>query len=56
MRVMTEAEQHDLEAVCNTVRAMVSALRLIRSEDEDLQVAAARLANWLTENDGRWTK
>lgn len=55
-RVMTEKEQREHQEVCNTVRSALSALRLTRCEDEDILVAAARLEEWLSQNDGRWAK
>jgi hypothetical protein len=54
-RPMTEQESAEHKERCTVVRSIVSALRLTRIEDEDVQVALARLENWLGENDGRWT-
>jgi hypothetical protein len=51
---MTPDEQRLHANECNTIRSIVSALRLLHSEDEDQRVALARLENWLDENDGRW--
>jgi hypothetical protein len=56
METMTEQEQHDHEAATLAIRSALSALRLTRVQDEDVQVAITRLDNWLTENDGRWVK
>lgn len=53
---MTANEQDVLKETCVAVRSAVSALRLTKCSDEDVQVALARLENWLTENDGRWIK
>jgi hypothetical protein len=54
-RMMTAEEQELHQASCIAVRAALSSLRLTRITDEDIEVAKARLENWLTENDGRWT-
>ena len=56
MRPMTAAEQADLEVTCNAIRSCLSALRLTRCQDEDVEVAKARLEDWLADNDGRWVK
>ena len=53
---MTEAEQATHLKTCIIVREAVAQLERIRCEDEDVQVALARLKNWLTENDGRWVR
>ena len=53
---MTEDELAEHKAVCLVIRNVVSVLRLTGVEDEDVEVAAARLDNWLSENDGRWVK
>ena len=56
MQPMTPEEQEAHEADVLHVKAALAALRLTLLEDEDVQVAEARLENWLTENDGRWVK
>lgn len=56
MRAMTRKEQNEHEERCLLVHGIVSALRLSHIEDEDVQVAQARLENWLAENDGRWVR
>jgi hypothetical protein len=53
---MTEAEQAEHVQVCLAIRGALSALRLTRCKDEDVRVAAARLEEWLGNNDGRWVK
>ena len=55
-RPMTAEEQADHDAACASIRSALSALRLTRVEDEDVEVAKARLESWLSEHDGRWTK
>ena len=52
---MTKDEQDEHREVTNVIRSCVSSLRLTRCTDEDVVVALARLENWLSENDGRWT-
>lgn len=54
MKAMNDKELTVHDSTCLAVRSMLSTLRLLRSEDEDLRVAQARLENWLAENDGRW--
>lgn len=54
-RPMTEQESVEHKETTVVVRSVLSALRLTRCTDEDIEVAKARLDNWLTENDGRWT-
>jgi len=56
MKPMTAKEQEEHRQDCLAIRSALSALRLTRIEDEDIRIAAARLENWLTENDGRWIK
>ncbi len=56
MQAMTEQEQQEHMERSAVVRSAISALRLIALEDEDIQVACARLENWLAENEGRWVK
>lgn len=51
---MTAAEQDEHAATCLAVRSALSALRLTRSQDDDLRSAMVRLEEWLEENDGRW--
>ena len=55
-RPMSEQEQQEHNENTNVVRSCVSALRLSRIIDEDVQVALARLEDWLSDNDGRWTR
>lgn len=56
MKPMTSTEQVEHVQTCLAIRSVVSMLRLTRNRDEDVAVALAHLENWLTENDGRWTK
>jgi len=53
---MTSDEQLQHADNVGYVRLALSALRLTALQDEDISVAKARLSNWLTENDERWTK
>lgn len=55
-QAMTEKEQREHQEATRVVRSALSALRLTRLADEDIEVAKTRLENWLTENDGRWVK
>lgn len=54
--LMSSEEQLVHAENCLAIRSALSALRLTRVVDEDIEAAKARLENWLTENDGRWTK
>ena len=57
MSVMSDQEQREHREAELVVRSALSALRLLsRLQDEDLQVAMARLDNWLSENSARWVK
>jgi hypothetical protein len=54
---MSDQEQREHREAELVVRSALSALRLLsRLQDEDLQVAMARLDNWLSENSARWVK
>jgi len=53
-RPMTEAEQEEHRQAATVVRSALSALRLSGLTDEDIEVAKARLDDWLRDNDGRW--
>lgn len=55
---MTPQEQLEHDRTVAAIRGTVSTLRLTRlaADSEDVAVALARLENWLTENDRRWTK
>ncbi len=55
-RTMTITEHDEHKATVLAIRSALSILRLCRTQDENLRVAAARLEEWLTENDGRWVK
>lgn len=56
MKPMTATEQEQLREQVLVIRGALSALRLSRVTDEDVEVAKARLDEWLTTNDGRWVK
>jgi hypothetical protein len=56
MKPMTADEQAEHAQVCLAIRSALSTLRLTRCKDEDVRVAAARLEEWLANNDGRWVK
>jgi hypothetical protein len=55
-RPLTTAELDEHEHTCLVIRRALSLLRLTRVQDEDIRAAMARLDNWLTEHDGRWTR
>ena len=54
LRPMTRDEQDEFRQVTNVIRSCVSSLHLTRCLDDDVQVALARLENWIAENEGRW--
>jgi hypothetical protein len=53
---MTHDEQVRHDSVTDTIRSALKALKYCAEHDasEDLNVAIARLENWLAENDRRW--
>lgn len=54
MRPMTVKEYDELQATRQVILSALSSLRLTRCTDEDVEVAKARLENWITENERRW--
>ena len=59
MQPMTETEQRYHRWTTKEIRDFLPTLRAIAArlaDDEDIQVAYARLDNWLRENDGRWVR
>lgn len=54
MKPLTEDEQEALTVAQVRIGQALSALRRSGITDEDIEVARARLENWLVENDGRW--
>ena len=54
MKAMTDKEQAEHERVTAEVMRASLALRRAGQEDEDLQVALARIEEWLGQNEGRW--
>ncbi len=58
MKVMTTREQAAFDALFDGVSQARDRLESVMAGapdmDEDLQVACARLDNWLSENVGRW--
>lgn len=55
-RVMTRREQADARTAYELVETAHRTLLLSRVADEDVEVARARLGNWLIENARRWTR
>ena len=53
---MTATEQAEQRLAEIAVAQAVEKLELLGSDSEDIQVAIARLRNWLTENEGRWVR
>lgn len=56
MKPLSEDEQAAHRDVVQVVLSALSGLRLTGVRDEDIEVAKARLENWLAENAGRWVK
>ena len=54
MKPMPVEQYDELQQTRQVVLSCISSLRLTRCADEDIEVAKARLENWITENEGRW--
>jgi hypothetical protein len=55
-RALTEHEQ-TLQRLAETdIRAALTLLRRASCEDEDIRAAMMHLADWLIDNEGRWTR
>lgn len=54
-RVMTAEQLAEHERVTTEVARAATALHRSGCDDEDVRVALARLEEWLSVNEGRWT-